>query len=130
MDLVIFAQSPEWLFYGGLPRRVEEHETKFLMAFGGSATFLAKDLSIKNLLKTGKSRMRKTGFRELRESSAFGDGVFHRGNNGEIISGDGIALCGNIIERLFKLTHHSDSQSQPWGRLARHFLHSQGQEAG
>lgn len=121
MEIVLFSQSPEWLFYGGQPKTLEEHWKKFAMAFGASATLHSKDMSLEKLLKVGKQRMRKTEFHELRDSSAFGDGIFHRGNNGEVVGG-GNALCEDVIGRLFKLSQSSNSESQPWGRLAQHFL--------
>ena len=130
MEVVLFAQNPQWLFFGGYPIRVEEARKKYMLAFGVSATNFAGDVSIERILRNKK--VSKTGFHEFRESGAFGDGVFHRGNNGELLDGDlrgGAAVCKDMTERLFRLTKSLDSPSAsvPWGRIAREMLQTQQQ---
>jgi hypothetical protein len=69
MEFVIYAQDPEWLFVGGLPKTVQEAQKKFLLVAGGKATNSARDIPLNKL------KIDQKNFQEFRNTMVFGSGV-------------------------------------------------------
>lgn len=111
IQLVLYAQDPDWLFVGGLLKMLKDAERKFLLASGSSAVNMARDTPIKRL-KVGFEKLR-----EFRDSSQFGNGVYLPG-------GVGTGKIDVMVKRLLQTMRPESGTGQPWGRLAKQHLQS------
>ncbi|KAF2123222.1 hypothetical protein BDV96DRAFT_593660 [Lophiotrema nucula] len=112
MEQVIYAQDPEWLFVGGLPKTLKEAATKFHIVCGSPATNKARDVAIRNM------KMNVHKLRDFRETRVFAEGVYLP-DSADRVRTD--ALIKRLLEAMRGV--------YPRSRLAKHFVSTQNPEA-
>jgi hypothetical protein len=118
MEYAIYAQDPNWLFVGGLPRTHEEAQRKFLLACGSPATNSARNIDPRKLSINHKK------VRDFWEIGMFGEGVYFEGvedDEGDKTDGPFDELAEKkMTKRLFEVMDGSDTQS--CARIARLYM--------